>query len=259
METLRNDANHTSVAKEHSTTFGDAQSHVQIRLSAEGGHILRLAFLSPAWGTHLDRPDWWAWTDHTRTAHPWRCPAWWHLAAMIHMDSWGWGLTSDPPSDLLSGLWAALPLEMVPVAGTDSLEWNTRLCHTCSFGHWGLRSFPLGLDSRVRNTLMMRDSPIRFGTPVLVDMEHFVGKHPGLADILMMDIRRLVVWGSWEVVLGTLRWTCRMDSHCWWYRKKVVEDNGCLYRDLENWVTGDPRDPNADLLEIAGMGHLNLD
>lgn len=60
METLGNDANHISVAKEQSTTFGDAQSHVQIHLSAEGGHILLLVFLSPEWGTHLDRPDWWA-------------------------------------------------------------------------------------------------------------------------------------------------------------------------------------------------------
>ena len=89
---------------------------------------------------------------------------------MSHKDSLV--VTSDPPSGLPWDLWAALQLDMLPVAGTDSLDWHTRLCHTCSFDHWGLWSFPLALDNLVLNILTMRDRPIRSGTPVVVGMQH---------------------------------------------------------------------------------------
>lgn len=203
METLRNDANHTSVAKEQSTTFGDVQYHAQIRLSAEGGHIL-WASLWPEWGTHLDRPDWSAWSDHTLdldTCHQWRCHAWWHLAPLFHKDSWL--LTSDPPSGLPlgrpSGLWAALRFDMLLVACTERS--HTRLGHTlCSLDHWGLRSFPLRLDNLLLNILMMRDIQIRLGTPMPVDTQYLDTQ--GQAYILVTDIRLLVGLGSWEVVVG---------------------------------------------------------
>lgn len=40
--------------------------------------------------------------------------------------------------------------------------------------------------------------------------------------------------------------------------REAGEGNGCLCRHLANWARRDPHDPNVDLSETAGMGHLNL-